>query len=437
MITQIAIAVASVLGLFVVTWAARRLGNAFGFGAETRRKLVHVGVGLHAIVLPFILTRDGFLIFAGLALIALLVLRLPHFAKGGIGASLHGVERRSWGDILFLAAMVVLFVRSAGNPALYTLPIAVLTLSDAAAALVGTEYGRRRFGRDDRIKSIEGSSAFFVVTWMIVVSILIAATDTPRENVIWLATLVAAFATHVEAESWHGLDNLFVPVGIHVLMVNWGGAAPTALVAVTVVWLAMLLAADHFASRLGLTGHAGRAAAVALFLTATAADPVNAVLPIVAFVICLISRKGQALMTAEPILDFVAALVIVGVVWLTIGATFHLNAIAFYVATFVAIASGYMVLAVRDLDLILRLMVAVASVAATGMLFHQLYVPMTAGMGWTPHLPLAVIACLGGVLAAGAVALRPGGWLFNAPGPRLAALALAVLIPCYLYEVFA
>ncbi len=434
MILQIAIAVLSVLAMFAVAGAVRWLGRRYAVGAETQRKVVHVGVGIHAMLLPLVLQREGFFVFAALAAVALLVLRLPWIAREGIGASLHSVERRSWGDVLFVVAVAVLFLRSAGDSALYTLPIAVLTLSDAAAALVGTEYGRRRFGTGDRVKSIEGSVAFFVVTWMVVVGILIAATDIPRENVIWLGTLVSAFATHVEADSWRGLDNLFVPVGIHVLLVSWAGASPTLLAAITIGWLALLFVAQQIAASFGMTPHAARAASIAFFLSVLAAEPVNAILPVLAFLAALAARPA-AEDDEDPILDFVAALVLIGIVWLAIGSAFGRNAIAFYSATFAALAAGYAVLTLSKTRF--HWVGALAAVAAVILVYLFLLPAITDGMGWTPSVPMLAVASLATALTAAVAVAWPASWSTAAPGLRLAATALIALLPVYVFEALA
>lgn len=430
MTVQVVIAVASVIALFALAAIIRKVADRFVIGAESQRKAVHVGVGVHAMVLPLLLTREGFLVFAGLAAAALLVLRIPGVASEGIGASLHSVERRSWGDFLFLVAVTVLFVLSPGHAALYVLPIAVLTLSDAAAALVGTEYGRLRFGGDDRIKSVEGSVAFFVVTWMTAVIILQLATDIPRPNVILLATLVSIFATYVEADSWRGLDNLFVPVGIFVLLSTWAQSAPVILGALTVGWLLLLLLARLAAPYLGMTPHAARSAAVALFLSAVVASPINSVLPVLAFAAALLARSTEG--DTEPILDFVATLILTGVAWLVTGNVFGVNAIAFYAASFSAIGAGYAAFAFRDS----RYRIAgSAGAAAVFLLAYWLLLPgMISFMGWVPSLPLFAAVAAVTALAGLSEGLRPKRWPAGSPGLRLAITALILLLPVYVYE---
>ncbi|WP_422376618.1 diacylglycerol/polyprenol kinase family protein [Roseibium sp.] len=431
MIAQSVIAVASVIALFALAWAIRRIADRFLLSAESQRKAVHVGVGIHAMTLPLLLTRDGFLIFAVLAAAALLVLRIPGIASDGIGASLHSVQRRSWGDFLFLLAVSLLFVLTPGNPALYTLPIAVLTLSDAAAALIGTEYGKLRFGGDDRIKSVEGSATFFVVTWITCVIILLLETEIPRQNVLLLATLVGAFATYVEAASWRGLDNLFVPVGIYVLLFTWANSPPLILAAVTVGWLLFLLAAEVAAPRFGMTPHAARSAAVALFLTVIVVQPINAVMPVLAFFAALLARPSGD--DTEMILDFVATLVLTGVAWLITGNVLGVNAIAFYAASFAAIGAGYTGYALRETNY--RIVGGIAAAAAVCLVYWLLLPGMIQYMGWVPAAPLIGFVVFVTSVTVLTEVLRPKHWSTRNPGLRLAVTALVLLVPVYLYEV--
>ncbi|WP_298961458.1 hypothetical protein [uncultured Roseibium sp.] len=431
MIAQTVIALASVLALFALAAFIRKVSDKFFLSAESQRKAVHVGVGLHAMLLPLLLTREGFLVFAVFSALALLVLRIPGIASEGVGASLHSVQRRSWGDFLFLLAVSLLFVLSAGHPALYVLPIAVLTLSDAAAALVGTEYGRMRFGGEDRIKSVEGSATFFVVTWMTAVTILLLATDIPRQNVILLSTLVAMFSTYVEAASWRGLDNLFVPVGIYVLLFTWADSPTMVLAAITLGWLLFLIIVQFAAPLVGMSPHAARSASVAMFLTVVVVSPMNAVLPLLAFLAVLLSRPSGD--DTELILDFVATLILTGVAWLITGTLFGINAIAFYSGSFVAIGVGYACYAYRGSRFQFLSGIVAAAVALPA--YWLLLPDMNQFTGWVPQLPIVAVVSLVTIVAAISEVVRPRHWNSTAPGFRFSVIALVLLLPVYVYEV--
>lgn len=214
---QIGIAFASVAILLGLMAVVKRLASARDISAEVQRKLVHIGTGLYALTLPWLFTDDWpVFMLVGLTLVVMLILRMPAFAEGGIGETLHGVERQSYGDILLALAVGTVFLLADGRAILYILPIATLTLADAAAALTGSRYGRKFFTVEDGQKSIEGSTAFFVITLVISMVCLLLLTDVSRPSVILLAAMVAAFGTLVEADSWRGFDNFFLPAGLMV-----------------------------------------------------------------------------------------------------------------------------------------------------------------------------------------------------------------------------
>src|SRR6185369_12578223 len=124
---------------------------------------------------------------------------------------LHDVQRTSYGEILLAIAVAFVFYFSIGRPVTYVLPIAVLTLSDTAAALVGVNYGRKRFTVEAGTKTLEGVAIFFLVTFILSSVILLLMTDIGRLNVVLLSAVVAAMSALIEADSWRGFDNLFVP----------------------------------------------------------------------------------------------------------------------------------------------------------------------------------------------------------------------------------
>jgi phytol kinase len=72
-------------------------------------------------------------------------------------------ERRSLGEVYFPAAVAVLFCLSHQTPLLFCIPILMLTLADAVAALIGVRYGRLRYQTLEGQKSAEGSITFFTL----------------------------------------------------------------------------------------------------------------------------------------------------------------------------------------------------------------------------------------------------------------------------------
>ena len=100
------------------------------------------------------------------------------------------------------------------TPHFYFLSILVLALSDSLAALVGTKYGAHpvRVDANNR-KSIEGSAAFFVCTFVILTVGLPVLVGMPVGKALCCAALASVTLTVIELMSLSGRDNLFIPVG--------------------------------------------------------------------------------------------------------------------------------------------------------------------------------------------------------------------------------
>ena len=125
------------------------------------------------------------------------------------------MSRASLGEMHFVLGTCAVFVLSAGDALMFCIPMLVLTLADAAAALIGTPYGRHRYPAYHGQKSVEGSAAFFIVTvWCIYLPLSLFTPAQGAEHVV-AVVLVAAIATALEATAGGGLDNLLVPVGAY------------------------------------------------------------------------------------------------------------------------------------------------------------------------------------------------------------------------------
>ena len=203
----------------------------------------------------------------------------------------------------------------------------------------------------------------------------------------------------------------------------------------TVVWLALICAAQWIAPRVGLTPHSARVTVVALILSAAAADPINAVLPVCAFIAALAARPAFSVTTKDHNLDFVAVVVAVGVVWLSAGAVAGRTALAFYVATFAAVTAGYIVLCLRNAPRLLRLGGAIVSSAIAIFLYNILADAMMPGTFWMPREQMIIISALATAGTAAIAALVSMESRAMAPGPSLAVIALLILLPAYVYEV--
>jgi phytol kinase len=344
--TQFGLIVASIAMLLVIMAAVKILGSRYGWSAELQRKSVHVATGLYALTLPLTFSeRWPVLVLMGAAGAVMLVLRLPRFADRGLGSTLHGVERKSYGELLLAVSVGFIFWFSLDNPVLYVLPITVLTLSDAAAALIGTRYGRRLFEVEAGTKSLEGVAMFFLVTWIVAMVLLLLMTEIGRANVVLLSFVIAAFGALVEADSWRGFDNLFVPVGIHLFLAGHIETPPLQLLLLASSFAAILVAIILLAPRLGLSHHAARAYTVLVFLICAVTAPQNAILPVSAVMAHLAARRVRPCRSAYPDLDFLAAAAGVALFWLFLGEFAEHNSLNAYNLTFAGTALVFATLA--------------------------------------------------------------------------------------------
>jgi dolichol kinase len=258
--------VGSVVLLGLVLWAVSRLSRIAKLDPEIGRKLVHISLGLYCLAFPWI-----FLAAWEVAVTCALAVGLFMLARGtmraSLGGGLHGVERTSYGELLFAAAVALLFWLKDGHyilarhdvppigPVLYVLPILILTLCDAASAIVGSRYGRRVFQIEEGKKSVEGVVVFAVTAWLVSLIAFLLLTDIDREEAVLLAFITAVFGALLEAASWRGLDNLFIPLGLYFLLANLLHLGVIGLAEVAGIFFLALIGLLYMARRSGADRH--------------------------------------------------------------------------------------------------------------------------------------------------------------------------------------
>ena len=195
---------------------------------EWARKLLHIGVGMVGFGFPFVInSRLPVWITCTVAALTMLALRLAGPLRRGLGVVLANVNRVSLGEFYFLLGLPALFTLAQGG-ALYGTALAILTFADSAAALVGTLHGHHRFGTHPEAKSLEGSLAFFAVSF---VACLIGLTQNSVgvPEAVLAALAVSALMALLEALARDGLDNLLLPVCSYLLLRSVAGLDAGAL----------------------------------------------------------------------------------------------------------------------------------------------------------------------------------------------------------------
>jgi phytol kinase len=238
-----------------------------GLSPEATRKAVHVGMSLVVLTFPWLFEGPApVLALCGLALAAMAALRGVPALRGSVGGVLHGVERRSYGELYFPLAVCALYLL-ADDPVFYAIPILLLGLADPAAALIGVRHGFAPYDAVDGRKSREGSVAFFAVAFLCVHVPLLLFTPVGRAECLLAACIVAALATMLEAMAWRGLDNLFVPLGAYVLLDRLVRLSGPVLLGHLVVVAVLGAGVAMWRRETTLRGSASVAAAVVAYVT--------------------------------------------------------------------------------------------------------------------------------------------------------------------------
>lgn len=232
-LTRAALVALGFLGVLVLAEAAKRV---FRVPAEWTRKLVHVLGGVASATFPWAFSTHWTVLGLGLASFTLLAVG----KKLGRLGSVTGVERRSVGELYFPISVYLLFVIARHEPVFYLIALSVLVFSDTAAALLGAAYGQHTYTVASDRKSIEGSAAFMLVTFLCVHVPLLLGTDIDRGASLLIATQLALLVTSFEAISMRGNDNLIVPLATYYLLLKLTPASSAGIATQLFVQLGLL-----------------------------------------------------------------------------------------------------------------------------------------------------------------------------------------------------
>ncbi len=206
--------VAVLAGLLIGLPLIRALVRWVGAGPEVARKSVHVAMGLACAMFPWFFERAlPVWVMAVIATVPLMLIRVFPALRTGVGSVLHGIGRPSCGEILFAPAVALVFALAAGDRELYLIPVLVLTVADAAGALVGTRWGKRRYGVGDGFKTVEGSLIFWFTALLCVFLPLATSGRVDVAHALGIGVILGILAMMAEGISDRGFDNLVIPLG--------------------------------------------------------------------------------------------------------------------------------------------------------------------------------------------------------------------------------
>ncbi len=185
-----------------------RRGGLISF--DLSRKIIHIGIGTWIVPTVLLFRSQWWAIIPPAIFVVLNLLSL----RGKWSRAMDAEAGSNIGTVLFPLSFVILLLglwNAPGGKAATAAGLLALAWGDAAAALVGKRWGRRRYRVGEGWRSLEGSAAMFAFSLVAVAAagLVVARRGYPAPVLI----AAAAAATLLEAGSRRGLDNLLVPVG--------------------------------------------------------------------------------------------------------------------------------------------------------------------------------------------------------------------------------
>lgn len=206
--------IASFAYVFAVIGIAELLHRVAGRSLDFTRKFIHIGVGMW-IVGTIFLFENCYL--AMVPPLAFTVINAISFLRGTI-KSMETGDKSNLGTIYFPISFAIIIYCFWGMPVPMVASMMPMTWGDAQAALVGRRRGFHRYTVFGQTRSVEGSIAMLLWSWIptsLALFILPIVLGTPSISPI-LAMIyggaTAVVCTLVEALSPWGIDNLTVPL---------------------------------------------------------------------------------------------------------------------------------------------------------------------------------------------------------------------------------
>jgi uncharacterized protein (TIGR00297 family) len=194
--------------LFVLLFSIDYLYKKQVFSHFFLRKFVHIIVGVMVVLASFFLESSVPIIVISIlfALINFISIQKKKFT------SIHG-EDKSFGTVYYPLAILALTVLFWDKYlVLFQTTTLIMAISDAMAAIVGVKYGKSKYQLIKDNKSIAGSSAMFISTFVVVFLMLILNIEISLIQLLIISISIGAVSVASELMSSNGSDNLTVPL---------------------------------------------------------------------------------------------------------------------------------------------------------------------------------------------------------------------------------
>lgn len=202
----------TVLPVLVLLLLTEYLWRTNSLRGESARKLIHIIVGSYVAFWPFLISFESIQIIS-----AAFLLVVATSQKFDIFKSIHGVARRTWGEVLFAIGIGLIAVLT-NQPWVFAACILHMSVADGFAALAGKRWGKgNRYYIDRFEKSVVGTSIFWVCS-VLITALAIANLPYLQENSLKYLFFLPLATTFGENIGINGTDNVLVPLFVYIAL---------------------------------------------------------------------------------------------------------------------------------------------------------------------------------------------------------------------------
>lgn len=200
----------SIIFVFFIIGLTSLLKNKNILSMEGSRKLIHIGVSNWWIFAMIFFDNN---ISAAVVPGLFVIINYISFKKQIFNAMERDGSKKDLGTVYYALSLLILSLLTFKNRDLSyigALGIFIMGYGDGFAAIIGTNFGKHKLKIFGNEKSLEGSLAMFIFSF--VACMIILHIYNPI-NILLISFILALMSTVLELISPLGLDNLTVPLG--------------------------------------------------------------------------------------------------------------------------------------------------------------------------------------------------------------------------------
>lgn len=200
----------SIIFVFLIIGMSSLMKKLNILSNEGSRKFIHIGVSNWWIIAMIFFDNN---ISAAIVPGLFVIINYISYKKQIFSAMERDGSKKDLGTVYYAISLLILSLLTFKNKELAyigALGILIMGYGDGFAAIIGTKYGKHKFKILGNNKTIEGSLAMFLCSFLVSITILYIFNPL---NVLLYSFILALISTVLELVSPLGLDNLTVPLG--------------------------------------------------------------------------------------------------------------------------------------------------------------------------------------------------------------------------------